>query len=245
MAPIPWRTASCAHASTPLEQCHHIDAEPGCPRKLPIEPPPPTFVYCYHAFNGVGLPGKRSPGVLALAARATIDLPLDTRLDAGAPRGDGSRTSSFGSRSRVSLGFLTSYAGGMGRARITCHGCTCAPSTVDAHRVDADRNVSVFSQHQFDVVGASAQCVVRVHVLEASSTGGHKFKLSVLTVTSMAQGPDADAGILRMQPAADGNEDGDAPPTVGTARLKLERVVERMQRSKEAKAGGRGRSHAA
>lgn len=185
MAPIPWRTASCKDSATPLEQCSHVDAEPHCPRTLPAALLPATFVYCYHAFNSRGLPGKRSPGALALAAHATIELPLDTRLDAAAGTGGGAPSAA--TAVRVTLGYLTSYAGGMGRAQVSCHrGCTCALSTIDGHRVDADRNVSVFVPHQLQVHGAAASCVVRVRVLEQSSTLGHKFKLSTVNVASAA-----------------------------------------------------------
>ena len=222
MAPVAWRTASCSSSSMQLDKCMHADLEAPCPRTLPVVPAPPVFVYCYHAFRG-GVPGKRSPGALALAPGATIDLPVDTRIvattasdaDGGGGRGgggggggggDGVHHATEGADAalvRVTLGYLTSYAGGMGRAEISCHhGCRCQGSTLDGHRIDADRNVSVFAPHQIRVTGASASCVVRVRVLDESSTVGHKFKLSSLHVVE-----DSGKVTTMVQPLGDDIDD--------------------------------------
>jgi len=234
MAPVAWRTASCSSSSMQLDECMHADLEVPCPRTLPAVPAPPVFMYCYHAFRG-GVPGKRSPGALALAPGATIDLPVDTRIVAttasdadgggggsgggvgaggggaggggGGGGGGGVRHAKEGADAalvRVTLGYLTSYAGGMGRAEVSCHhGCRCPGSTLDGHRIDTDRNISVFAPHQIRVTGASASCVVRVRVLDESSTVGHKFKLSTLNVVA-----DSDSGKATMvQPLGDDTDD--------------------------------------
>ena len=217
-APIPWRTASCSEAHTPLEQCAEVDRERACPRRVPaphpahgqpptppLPPPPRVFVYCYEAFNKHGLPGKRSPGALALTPNATIELPVDTRLST---RPDGATTTAHGASSlssssllsaidqsshvtaRVTLAYLTSYAGGMGRAHVSCaRGCACDSTTLDSFRVSRTRNVSVFARHMLEIRGhASAMCIVRVRVLPESSTDGHKFKLGSLLTVSVTGG---------------------------------------------------------
>ena len=85
----------------------------------------------------------------------------------------------------LQLHHLVSYAG-MGAARVECAaGCACAPRVVDAHRVGEVRNVSVFEAVE---LAATAQkgppCELVVTVLNATSSGGHKFKLRALVVTT-------------------------------------------------------------
>mmetsp|Transcript_20457 Transcript_20457/g.46850 ORF Transcript_20457/g.46850 Transcript_20457/m.46850 type:complete len:102 (+) Transcript_20457:1-306(+) len=84
----------------------------------------------------------------------------------------------------ASIEHLTSYEG-MGRVAVHCvGGCSCAPQTIDAHRVDAHRNVSVFLQHTFNISGGSPTCGVQLQVLNATSSGGYKFKVRTITLTT-------------------------------------------------------------
>ena len=112
-------------------------------------------------------------------AGAALHVPLDTRMRAAA----GGRLAAGAQRVLVALEHLTSYEG-MGMAQISCAGsCSCEPQLVDGHRVDAHRNVSVFQQHTFGVLGASAACSLLFFVPNRTSSGGHKFKLRTITVT--------------------------------------------------------------
>lgn len=86
---------------------------------------------------------------------------------------------------KASIEHLTSYEG-MGRAMIRCvDGCACEPQTIDAHRVDAHRNVSVYLQHTFTIAGGSPTCGVQLQVLNESSSGGFKFKVRTITLTTI------------------------------------------------------------
>jgi len=95
------------------------------------------------------------------------------------------------------VAYLTSYEH-MGRARFSCaSGCTCAPSEADAHHAD---RTSVSATAVLPVrsviaddddggggggAGGLARCVLRVEVLEGTSSGEHKFK--VIQVVSRAK----------------------------------------------------------
>ena len=114
----------------------------------------------------------------------------------------------------------------MGRAEVTCHaGCTCEPVTLDGHRVDADRNVSVFAGCHLELRGASASCIVRVRVLEDTSTDGHKFKLGLLTVSTERTGAVFDkqglASAMHVRMRAD--ESDEQPPRSARGHGRLAR----------------------
>ena len=59
-----------------------------------------------------------------------------------------------------------------------------ATQRVDAHKTDAHRNVSVFLQHSFEMVGGSEQCALQLQVLPETSSGGHKFKVRTVTLST-------------------------------------------------------------
>ena len=44
-----------------------------------------------------------------------------------------------------------------------------------------------FETHKFELTGASASCVLRLRVLNGSSSGGHAFKVRQLTLTDEGQ----------------------------------------------------------
>lgn len=89
----------------------------------------------------------------------------------------------------------------MGIVRLSCRGgCSCLPHNLDAHaaqrapaarrgvmrpaRLAYVRNESVWSTHEFEVRGRSAECQVRITLLQNSSSGGTKFKVRWLTLSS-------------------------------------------------------------
>ncbi len=71
------------------------------------------------------------------------------------------------------------------RAQVTCEaGCECSPTELDGHHSD---RVSLTNLHLFTVSQAE-NCSIAVTVLEetASSTSGHKVKVSALVVAERA-----------------------------------------------------------
>ena len=73
----------------------------------------------------------------------------------------------------------------MGIAAIRCVGtCGCGLQRVNAHKTDAHRNVSVFLQHSFDILGGTADCALQLQVLKESTSGGHKFKVRTVTIST-------------------------------------------------------------
>ena len=55
---------------------------------------------------------------------------------------------------------------------------------MDAHKTDAHRNVSVFLQHSFELVGGTADCALQLQILPETSSGGHKFKVRTVTLST-------------------------------------------------------------
>ena len=71
----------------------------------------------------------------------------------------------------------------MGIATVRCVGrCACAVQRVNAHKTDAHRNVSVFLQHSFQLVGTTAECALQIQVQPETSSSGHKFKVRTVTL---------------------------------------------------------------
>ena len=58
------------------------------------------------------------------------------------------------------------------------------PTCDDTWQVDAHRNVSVFLQHSFELTGATTECALQIQVKEESSSGGHKFKVRTVTLST-------------------------------------------------------------
>ncbi|KAG2485763.1 hypothetical protein HYH03_015477 [Edaphochlamys debaryana] len=127
-------------------------------------------------------PAKPKWGFAANVTGSTLTFRLDSRRAAGAP---GSHVSLF-------VHHLRSYEG-MGWARFSCaSGCVCGAVEVDAHITE---RVSQTYQLRLDVTPAEA-CEVRVEVLERSSSGGHRFKVSGVVVAEEGAGV---AALERLQ----------------------------------------------
>ena len=209
-----------------MSACAHLNEQPRCAPSA-LRSPPAVWMYCYNVLlptaptapgglrglgkapGGGGGLGKVSPGVLALAAGATLDVTLDTRFErraagmgtgggpeeeeaaetaAGAGAAAAGQLKEGGAAGRaveVSLDYLTSYEN-QGRLVGRCvRGCACAEQHLDAHRTyggDNQRNVSVFEIHRFEIRGASAACGLQLRVQHATSSGGHQLKLRSLVV---------------------------------------------------------------
>ena len=130
-------------------------------------------------------------------AGALLDVPLDTRLAAG----HADRSAAV----RVAVDYLTSYEG-HGIVSVRCaRGCTCPERTVDGHvpaeplsgRIAANAsgapNASTFLSFELRVTGASADCALQLLVLNATSSGRHKFKVRYVNVWAEEEGGSADA----------------------------------------------------
>lgn len=188
---LPWHTAHCPRDvgnAVPLtslsSSCTNIDARVQCRGVGPDGARSSVsranvWFFCFNAFRRDGSLGKKSPGVLAVAPGATIDLPVNTILGQGKEEEDESV------RVRVKLTFLTSYES-MGRLSLTCvGGCKCERQILDGHRTyTVERNISVYEDYEFEAVGASSECIFRGRILQDTSSGGHKFKMRFLTVTA-------------------------------------------------------------
>ena len=93
-------------------------------------------------------------------------------------------------RVRLSLEYLTSYAG-MGVAAAGCRGaCTCDAQVIDAHDSDRAYNATTWKVHSFAVdqsKGSSGArggaCHLRVRILNETRSGGTKFKVRSLWAT--------------------------------------------------------------
>lgn len=78
----------------------------------------------------------------------------------------------------LAVSYLRSYSD-VGKARVECvSGCKCASKTFDAKNVRATSELHTERME----IGPAAQCLLKVTVLEESSTGGHKFRLASVAV---------------------------------------------------------------
>lgn len=132
--------------------------------------------------------GQPKPGFIAVAPAAAIDICYDGSPEVPINVSLGMR----GVRSWWQLGFLRSYQG-MGMAVGECiAGCTCAPRIWDAHqqrRVSQTDVSKLYVRHHINYTSGShhhqraegsCPCVIRLSVLNRTSSGGHKFKLVAL-----------------------------------------------------------------
>lgn len=199
LRPIKWRTAQCPSASASelvtlhqtrparpwSRECTWLRADQPCPsqrRATAIESSLQGWAFCLRALTNSlplrGVPqGKISPGVMALAPGALIEVVVDSRIT-------GSGGSDPAASLTITLEHLTSYEG-MGVAMVRCvDNCLCQPQWIDAHRTSPVRNASVFVTHAFDVRGAHERCVLQVRLLRVSRPGGggNQFKLRTLQV---------------------------------------------------------------
>uniref|UniRef100_A0A7S3W8L1 SGNH hydrolase-type esterase domain-containing protein n=1 Tax=Emiliania huxleyi TaxID=2903 RepID=A0A7S3W8L1_EMIHU len=167
------------------------------------------YALVFNRTSGEYVRGKRTDGVVALRPGATIEFgvaveawrPLRRKepLEAG-------RDAANLPRACATLHYLTSYER-QGRAAVSCFGsCRCDPFVLDAHSrpsrggrrvsITAERGVelSVSNDPSRPSEGASstsihrrstgeASCYMRLRLLNETSSGGHHFKLQMLTVT--------------------------------------------------------------
>ena len=141
---------------------------------------------------------RRKPGWIATAPGHSIDVRVSTLITAASAGGSvvppyalprqrqppNGTAQTRGWPLQVVIGYLRSYQH-MGRANVTCvKGCTCFPSTIDAH---SSEKMSVLRLHEL-IVTPAAECVVRLEVLKESSSpdGEHKFKLLQVAVRGSA-----------------------------------------------------------
>ena len=158
-----------------------------------LRAPPSRWFYCGTSLGGTRR--KISAGVVALVPGATLRVRIDGWNVADSPRAE------------IALQHLTSHEG-MGAARLECVGeCACEPQTVDAHRTNGIRNVSVFEDHRFEVRAIRATvrrqrqigealawtCDVAITLLPQTRSGKHKFKVRAIEVVSALAGANATA----------------------------------------------------
>lgn len=141
------------------------------------------------AYEVEGAEVNPKPGLIARTAGSVLSLRLDAPVRG---RGEGPPPHVF----YAQVGLLASWAGGMGRANITCAGaCRCpfcltprGSCLFDGHRPSGPR-VSLSDQFMVAVRPARGDrhCRLQVDVLERTSSTGHKVKVtSLLTQLSMA-----------------------------------------------------------
>jgi hypothetical protein len=111
--------------------------------------------------------GAFKPGWIARNPDATWQVQINT--DFSGQVGDQLATT------RVVITYLLSHQH-MGRAVVSCvSGCACEPSVIDAH--EAVTKHSINRLHEVHV-SASRACILQIKVLQQSSSGQHKFKVS-------------------------------------------------------------------
>ena len=111
---------------------------------------------------------KFKPGWVTETAGSEIQMEVDTSFPS-------SRSSS------LVLLYLTSYEH-MGIAQLSCvSGCTCLEVSVDAHK-DKEK-ISVIHLLKHDV-SSSPACVISLKTLSTTSSGGHRWKLVQVAVTT-------------------------------------------------------------
>eukprot|EP00798_Chlamydomonas_sp_ICE-L_P013622 gene13622-19500_t len=85
----------------------------------------------------------------------------------------------------VELAHLRSYES-MGQAEVQCEGgCTCSRQVINGHHTD--RTSQLFLESFF--VSQSDSCTLSITVLQETSSGKHKFKISGVMVSEEANGP--------------------------------------------------------
>ena len=174
--------------------------------------------------------GAPKPGWIATRPGATCELGWPLPADGAAPN------------QLVGIGYLKSYEQ-MGRVQIECTGgCDCKAVTLDAHH-DAKmspydlRYLHLHTHNASSATGAAAgaavgaarrRCALRLTVLNETSSGSHKFKLTALFLNRESDQAFFGGWIFRK--AMDGKEkdaisqqDDGAAAATGRARKQLKR----------------------
>ena len=183
---VEWDTSHCSPkgAHTPCERAE----KKACPAGTKISQVQPFWYFCKLALvprRGTLTTGKIAPGLVALLPGATLFIRLDNIFLATVVGAAPSRLV------HVALSYLTSYEH-MGTVDVHCEAlCACDAQRINAHQAGGrtERNESVSKTHSFSVqpavpsVGETMRgCVLRLTVLEATSSLGHKFKVSSLNI---------------------------------------------------------------
>jgi hypothetical protein len=88
---------------------------------------------------------------------------------------------------QLTLTYLSSYEA-MGIARLRCmRGCECTPTDIDAHRGSEESGPRLSVYRTLGValtLDVARRCVVELHVLARTRSGGHKFKLSEMALVA-------------------------------------------------------------
>ena len=139
-----------------------------------LSSPPPVWFACKWSLSPFGR-RKQSPAVVALVPGATMRAMIELH---------GMR------RAEISLGYLASYSQ-MGRISAACSGgCTCASQTIDAHRPGV--RASTWEQSRFELSRShrtNTACVLRLVLLQASSSGSTRFSVRNLRLRRIETGP--------------------------------------------------------
>jgi hypothetical protein len=182
-APAVWRTAACTSAlpGGALQHrwgaCEWQPASEACDQYRSSADAAGAWMHCATTLpldaSGRLLPARRrvSPGLVALAPGALLDVQLDTRLASG---------HSDSTAVVLSIEYLTSYLGHGVVAARCARGCRCDERLIDAHVPSSDRtapNASMFLDFELRATGASADCALQLLVLATSASGQHKFKI--------------------------------------------------------------------
>jgi hypothetical protein len=140
----------------------------------------------FHENTTHGTVVKRKPGWIALEVGSFMEVEVDTLFDGNeTPTPTDIQENSDNSASEndkptgpdVVVTFLKSYEH-MGRATVTCvSGCSCDVSEIEAHH---DDKTSISGLHAFPVT-QSKNCRFKIQVLEGTSSGEHKFKVTQVT----------------------------------------------------------------
>jgi hypothetical protein len=108
---------------------------------------------------------RYKPGLVATEPGALLEMAVDIA---------GARQPSF------VLQYLRSYVG-HGIAEISCAGgCACDAQRVDSH--NPRDQTSILDMLNLPVTSADGMCLLRLRVLNATSSGAHKFKLARMIV---------------------------------------------------------------
>ena len=229
MQPVAWRAAACAapgvwradarpHERARPPHKYRVAGESGgracVARRVSDECPlsrfaerlaaflrtqPASWFFCGRAVR-LGPRPKRSPGVVALVAGATLEATIDTRVledDADAADADAHADADADAHAAteanatvavpLALEYLTSYEG-MGAVSLRClSGCACPTQTIDAHRA-AGGGGSVQPAAAATTSDGDAGARVSVYTTHAFSVvgavGACVLQLQVLNVTS-------------------------------------------------------------
>ena len=89
------------------------------------------------------------------------------------------------SSSTLSIGYLTSYEQ-MGTFSLSCLSCECGDTKIDCHY--PSRHVSLTSVSRV-TISSHPECMVRIQILNETSSGKHKVKINAIILGTELQDP--------------------------------------------------------